>query len=88
MSPGMMITAIENARKQSQEYGLDRIMMTIEFADMVIELLKKQEPMEPETFMDGPVKRYACKVCGTHLMSVGRHRDRFCRMCGQAVKWE
>lgn len=41
MSPGMIITAIENAEKQSLENGLDRIMMTIEFADKVIELLKE-----------------------------------------------
>ena len=43
MSIDMIITAIEKAKKQSQENSLDRIMMTIEFADKIIELLKEQQ---------------------------------------------
>ena len=34
---------MQKAKKQSQENSLDRIMMTIEFADRVVELLKKQQ---------------------------------------------
>lgn len=43
MSIDMIVTAIENAKKQSQENDLDRIMMTIEFVDKVVELLKEQQ---------------------------------------------
>ena len=43
MSIDMIITAIEKAKKQSQENSLDRIMMTIEFADKIVELLKEQQ---------------------------------------------
>lgn len=97
MSPGMMIAAIENARKQSQEYGLDRIMVTIEFADKVTELLKKQEPVEPRKVMveqAGPLYyRCYCHLCG-HLVGnvvnkkVTDVHEKYCAQCGQALKWD
>ena len=56
--------------------------------EQLIKALTKQKPMEPESFMDGLVKRYSCKTCGKHLVSVGRYHDDYCSKCGQAVKWE
>lgn len=37
------IKAIERAKKQSEKYGLCRIMMSFEVADMIISMLKEQK---------------------------------------------
>ena len=37
------IQKIEKAKDKSKEYGLDEIRMTIEFADVLVELLKEQD---------------------------------------------
>ena len=34
----------------------------------VLILLKEQEPVKPDSFMDGRVQRFACKKCGKHLL--------------------
>jgi len=38
-----LIVAIERAKEQSEEYGLDRILVDFKAADMILKLLKKQE---------------------------------------------
>ena len=40
-----IIDAIERAKKQSEEYGLDRILVDFKAADMILELLKDQKPI-------------------------------------------
>ena len=53
-------------------------------------LLKEQEPVEPErmrdctTFLDYTAWNYVCGVCHGEI----DYRDKFCRHCGRAVKWE
>lgn len=55
--------------------------------DLLIELLKEQEAVEPVSFMDGIVERFACKKCGKHLLMTSWGRDNYCSKCGQKVKW-
>ena len=56
-------------------------------ADDALILLKEQEPVKPDSFMDGRVQRFACKKCGKHLLYAEWGRDNYCSKCGQAVKW-
>ena len=54
-----------------------------------IELLKEQEPVEPQKENDGNPGKwaswwYVCGNCGGAI----DYRDRFCRYCGRAVKWD
>jgi len=51
-------------------------------------LLKEQEPVKPDSFMDGRVQRFACKKCGKHLLYAEWGRDNYCSKCGKAVKWD
>lgn len=47
-----VISAIEKAKEQSEEYGLDRILVDFKAADMILELLKEQEAIESINFGD------------------------------------
>ena len=38
-----LVIAIERAKEQSEEYGLDRILVDFKAVDMILELLKEQE---------------------------------------------
>ena len=40
-----IISAIEKAKKQSEKYGLDSILVDFKAADMILELLKDQKPI-------------------------------------------
>ena len=55
--------------------------------DEVIVLLKEQEAIEPDEFMDGLVKRYKCKKCGKHLIKTNWQTDNFCSNCGKEIIW-
>lgn len=65
---------------------VDRDMID-SFCEDVIALLKEQEPVKPDSFMDGRVQRFVCKKCGKHLLYAEWGRDNYCSKCGQAVKW-
>ena len=56
--------------------------------DGALKLLKEQEPIEPTSYMDGYVQRFACGKCGKHLLYATWGRDNFCSKCGREVKWE
>ena len=43
MNVDKFVEAIEKAKRQSKEYGLDVIKMSFEFADCIVELLKEQQ---------------------------------------------
>ena len=60
----------------------------MEYIDDALILLKEQEPVKPDSFMDGRVQRFACKKCGKHLLYAEWGRDNYCSKCGQEVKWE
>ena len=85
-----IIKAIEKAKKQSEEYAQDCIIVPFKEADMILALLKEQEPMKPiyneEKFGDFLPH---CPVCKKVLPSVSQYgKSKFCHYCGQAVKWE
>ena len=50
-----------------------------------MELLKEQEPVEPYVKHDNDGSWYY--VCGACHEAID-YKDRFCRHCGRAVKWE
>lgn len=54
-----------------------------------LELLKEQEPVKPSLLVsNGPddvcSQWYLCGKCKKPI----DHKDRFCKRCGQAVRWE
>ena len=59
-----------------------------QLAKDAIALLKEQEPIEPNTFMDGFVKRYRCGACDAYLAMGEKHWWNYCPKCGKAVKWD
>ena len=86
-----LITAIERAREQSKEFGLNFIIVKFKETDLILKLLKEQEPVEPLVDVD----TYVCPNCGHRLEHQGMLGDNvifdewynFCPACGQAVKW-
>ena len=52
-----------------------------------LELLKEQEPVEPkvEPGLVPPFKVYSCGHCDTVFLL---RRQKYCAMCGRAVKWD
>ena len=50
-----------------------------------IDLLKEQEPIEPYVKHDNDYSWYY--VCGACHEAID-YKDRFCRHCGRAVKWD
>ena len=50
-----------------------------------IDLMKEQEPVEPEVeFLNEIDRLYRCPKCHKHFFY---RKQRFCDQCGQAVKW-
>jgi hypothetical protein len=87
-----IIAAIEKAKKQSEENGLDRIIVPFKETDMILALLKEQEAVKPILEQDSMV----CGVCGHEVIwqkmlgdgiLVDETLD-YCPHCGRAVKWE
>jgi len=65
------------------------------WADDALELLKAQEPVEPQEKREGDYKNLYCGVCGRGIVGyvenlTGKHFkiSDYCYKCGQAVKWE
>lgn len=99
-----IINAIEKAKKQSEEYAQDRIIVPFKEADMILTLLKEQEAKQAikQTYYvmmnrdyENPVEvtRYdwLCPTCKSLLcrdIDVIDDNYHFCKVCGQAVKWE
>lgn len=81
-----MICAIERAKRQSEEYVQDRIFVPFREADMIISLLKEQEPVEPHVEHDSEDDSwyYGCGACHEAI----DYKDKFCRHCGREVKWD
>ena len=90
-----IISAIEKAKKQSEEYALDRIIVPFKETDMILTLLKKQEPKyvicQGECSSRGGHKYETgeCPGCGrTIVKEQNDPNEMFCKFCGKAVKWE
>ena len=67
--------------------GSEHVCSVVCIRDAIV-LLKEQEPIEPTSYMDGLVQRFACGKCGKHLLYAKWGRDNFCSKCGREVKWE
>ena len=85
-----LVIAIERAKEQSEKYGLDRILVDFKAVDMILELLKEQEPMQVKTDMYGNAY---CPWCSTdRTIEMGAQRlhlgTQFCPYCGEKVKWD
>jgi len=81
-----IVNAIEKAKKQSEQYALDCIIVPFKEADIILALLKEQEPEEPIRMHYMGSKQwdnYRCQKCGNDLY----FEQRFCEACGQEVKW-
>lgn len=79
---------LRNASGECNRYcaGCDLLQDDTKLHEMyteVIALLKAQEPVEP-TLRGGIGGYWYCGACN-YQISRG---DKFCRYCGQAVKWE
>ena len=90
-----LVIAIERAKEQSEEYGLDRILIDFKAVDMILELLKDQEAKEVKvsTNMYTGLPITHCPKCGVSLdrYLYGRQcfgQINYCPICGQAVKWD
>ena len=80
-----VISAIEKAKEQSEKYGLDRILVDFKAADMILKLLKEQEPVEPISRFNKLLNEtiYWCGKCEAHI----EKNQSYCGCCGQEVKW-
>ena len=75
----LSLNAYEYKQSDDTVCGYDYLEVE-RIADDALDLLKKQEPMEPIT---DKWRNYICPVCGDRLRG-----GKFCMNCGQAVKWE
>lgn len=60
-----------------------------EIAKVTLELLRKQEPIAPSVCGSKDPDGHGCwwYLCGKCKKPID-HKDRFCKRCGQAVKWD
>ena len=73
-----IIEALENADMTD---GV--IKMSTQFRDIVVELLKEQEPVEPELEGGGSSWWYVCGECHKAIDP----KDKFCSECGRRILW-
>lgn len=62
---------------------------TDELKNDILALLKEQEPIAPSVCGSKEPDGHGCwwYLCGKCKKPID-HKDRFCKRCGQAVKWE
>jgi hypothetical protein len=88
---------MENVIKDNAIRGLQNVIeisgalvhLRKEYAKVILELLKEQDPVEPKKEDDGNPEPwaswwYVCGDCGQPIDKM----DRYCRRCGKQVKWE
>ena len=87
-----LITAIERAREQSEEFGIGFIVVKYKETDLILELLKEQEPVKPVVNQD----EWVCGCCGSwlerqrmiHPGAILHDLCEYCPSCGKKVDWE
>ena len=92
-----VIKALEKAKKQSEEYAQERIIVPFRETNMIIALLKEQETKTGKWILDDEdANSWECSECGGLLIiNDGTPHENdwyFCPYCGskleeQAVKW-
>lgn len=83
-----IIQAIEKAKRQSEEYAQDTIIIPFREADMILALLKEQE-----TSNTGKDRLFQCKKCGygfDDIFLTDEHNydiePNYCPNCGRLVR--
>ena len=87
-----IISAIEKAKRQSQEYAQDCIIVPFKEADMILSMLKEQEKVTEYVIDEF---QPTCKACGFrpfagYIPTLEWMRERgynFCPHCNRKVKW-
>ena len=74
-----IINAIEKAKKQSEEYAQDHIIVPFKEADMILAMLKEQEAVKPSWSRGKPF----CSACGLQIRG-----GKYCSECGKPISWE
>ena len=84
-----IIDAIEKAKKQSEEYAQDRIIVPFKEADMILAILKEQEAVKRtyRTGINGFSIIWTCGACGSDLHP-NNAKAKYCSNCGKPVKWD
>lgn len=78
-----VIEQLESVRDYHRSVGNN---ITADIASDALELLKEQEPVEPEVEVLNEIDRiYRCPKCHKCLFY---EKQKFCDQCGRAVKWE
>jgi hypothetical protein len=83
-----VINEIEEEIRLGEHWDETYRMVSLQLLNDILALLKEQEPIEP--YVCGSKEPdgleswlYLCGKCKTPI----DHKDRFCKRCGQAVKW-
>ena len=86
-----IINGLKNQIHDLRTYADDGevITLTVDQAEDIVSLLEEQEPIAPSILVsNGPdevcSRWYLCGKCKKPI----DHKDRFCKRCGQAVKWD
>ena len=95
MDIGMAIRSLQAKLDEVKADGHDVMLCSTEIIENVISLLKEQEAVEPYVDFDGH-DVWRCGKCGTTIFHVyhnasdedAKNYAKFCRHCGQAVKWK
>ena len=89
LKPEELIDRLKYAEKQCVR-GYYYILIRPDVRDRIVELLKEQKAVEPyiagsgESFETAETWWYECGNCNKPIDP----NDKFCRHCGQVVKWE
>ena len=82
-----IVNAIEKAKKQSEEYAQDRIIVPFKETDIILAMLKEKEPKYVNSIAQQiSCLSGTCPKCGKMLNTTCNKN--FCGDCGQAVKWD
>lgn len=81
-----VIKTLTDALTAKENYPWAKAEMSFEFIEMLLELLKEQEAVEPEVDVLDEIDRlYRCPKCHKHFFY---KKQKYCDQCGQAVKWK
>lgn len=82
-----IVNAIKKAKKRSEEYAQDRIIVPFKETDIILALLKEKEPKYVNSIAQQiSCLSGTCPKCGKMLNTTCNKN--FCGDCGQAVKWD
>lgn len=78
------ISNFEHEVNKTHDRGWGIVDLRIEDAKEILALLKEQEPARIQKREFAHMWFWCCGSCGVAITE----GDRFCRMCGRAVKWD